>query len=558
MAIRYQPLSRMDSEIRLLEILPKSHDRRFERIPVCHISHTSLISRAQHVALSYVWGSNAAQCVILVDDQHVRVNQNLYDAMMALRPLEASLIIWIDFLCINQEDNIEKSWQVEMMGDIFKQATHVYAWLGAADHNSDVALRYLDKVGEKAEACWIENAEGAHLEVWLRLAASKNLNYDSGPPVVFSETPQGLAMVARRDLEDLFHSISGWRRRNNLFPLEEMVKFFARPWWGRIWVLQEVALSDNVIFACGKLEISRRRMIAAMSAYVALWTVLTKTFRRDKWSMTPYQHQLIMSLFHHRPSIMLRSSTIHRYGQFPLSALLRLTCVGTINQRRHGPHNLDSTDPRDKIFALLGLAFDREDLRKRGIVPDYTKECAEIYTSTMAALLEKGYLSLLSFCQSQRQLPNLPSWVPDWSQSATDMLQDVKNDHVTIYPAFKAGGVKSSPSDINVTRTNGLVKAIGNTARAALRFDKKPMFIERSKPSHRQRYTSSHKASKEKEKFRTTNLEDLQLICSREGSSRSVSVVSVRISMRRWRTEHSNLPSQDENLIDQRVGGGGT
>lgn len=151
---------------------------------------------------------------------------------------------------------------------------------------------------------------------------------------------------------------------------------------------------------------------------------------------------------------MLSSRRIYRLGGFPLAALLRATCVGSINLHRHGPHHLESTDPRDKVFALLSLASDREDLRQQNVFPDYTKSCAEVYTSTMVALLQQGHWLLLSLCQTPKLQTDLPSWIPDWSRSATDMLQDVEDDHITICPVFSASGATSGDPCTTVTREN--------------------------------------------------------------------------------------------------------
>jgi hypothetical protein len=157
---------------------------------------------------------------------------------------------------------------------------------------------------------------------------------------------------------------------------------------------------------------------------------------------------------------MLSSWNIYRYSRFPLAALLRATCVGSINLRRHGPHHLESTDPRDKIIALLGLAADRKELKDLGVFPDYTKSCKEAHTTAMAALLQQGHISLLSLCQIPKLQSDLPSWVPDWSQSATNMLQDVENDHITLYPQFSASGVESRHSEITIVQKDGVIDGI--------------------------------------------------------------------------------------------------
>lgn len=152
-----------------------------------------------------------------------------------------------------------------------------------------------------------------------------------------------------------------------------MKQLFTRPWRGRIWVLPEMALPENAEFICGTKRITRRRCSAALNAYCAFRSTLTTEFSNEPQSLTQYHLKIVRFLFQHRPTVMLSSWNIYRYSRFPLATLLLATCVGSINLRRHGPRHLESTDPRDKIFALLGLAADREELEDLGAIPDYTK-----------------------------------------------------------------------------------------------------------------------------------------------------------------------------------------
>jgi hypothetical protein len=442
----YQPLHRPKSEIRLVKLLPKDSNEKLKLIPTCHIFHAALHEKPKFVALSYVWGATTDLRVILLDDSPVLVTKNLYDAMMVLRPPPTKhLVIWIDFLCINQSDDEEKSWQVGLMADIYQQAYKVIAWLGPADSSSDSVMDYLNSFGAKAEACGMDNGSQPFQRVWENLALQPPaIRHLSSSKAIFQDT-----------LHRLFYSISGWHDQDNLLPVAGMKQLFTRPWWGRIWVLQEITVPENAEFICGTKRITRRRCSAALNAYCALWSILMARLTNQPESLTRYQLEIISVLFQHRPNVMLSSWRIYRYCRFPLAALLRATCVGTINPRRHGPHHLESTDARDKIFALLGLAVDRKELEYLGLFPDYTKSCKEVYTTAMVALLQQGHISLLSFCQTPKLQPTLPSWVPDWSRSATDMLQDVENDHITLYPKFSTSGAESHHPKITVLKSKG-------------------------------------------------------------------------------------------------------
>lgn len=165
MAVRYHPLNRCNKEVRLLKLPPRARDKKRRLIPSCQIFHVCLPDNPQYVALSYVWGNQSDKRMILVEESPVQVTKNLYDAMMALQPGNKSLVIWIDSLCIDQTNDQEKGWQVELMKDIYRQTTRVFAWLGLADRDHDAVMDYLNAFGAQAEACGIDHVRGHHLEI---------------------------------------------------------------------------------------------------------------------------------------------------------------------------------------------------------------------------------------------------------------------------------------------------------------------------------------------------------------------------------------------------------
>jgi hypothetical protein len=346
------------------------------------------------------------------------------------------------------------------MAEIYQRACHVIAWLGPADKNTDMVVDYLNMIGEEAEACGMAEGCEPYRDIWLDMAFAPlgHRRFDS-PYILLQKIDGTVFSVSRVTLKHLLDSISGWAGQDGLLPVAYMKEFFNRTWWGRIWVLQEITFAKNADFICGSRIITKTRCSAAVNAYSTLWEVLAVAFRRDRECLTRYQHEILLSIFQHRPRVMLSMPRINRQGGFCLAALLRATCVGTINPNRHGPHHLESTRPEDKIFALLGLATDREDLMRRGVFPRYGIPYEQIYTTTMAALLEQGHISLLSMCQASKS-PNLPSWVPNWSQSVTSMLQDVENDHMTLYPAFNASGNQSHRSEVRISRDQEKISGV--------------------------------------------------------------------------------------------------
>ncbi|KAH8194425.1 hypothetical protein TruAng_011408 [Truncatella angustata] len=104
-------------------------------------------------ALSYFWGSNTNKKPIYVGKQGgsiIMVTRNLEVALRHLRPRHgSSRIMWIDAICINQADDEEKGPQVAKMGQIFKHAARVTAWLGPEQNSSDQAMRLMGYLGSQ-------------------------------------------------------------------------------------------------------------------------------------------------------------------------------------------------------------------------------------------------------------------------------------------------------------------------------------------------------------------------------------------------------------------------
>ncbi|KAF2966163.1 hypothetical protein GQX73_g7402 [Xylaria multiplex] len=402
-------------------------------------------------ALSYAWGNANTNRVILVDDIGIRIPENLFNALITLRPSKSPILMWVDYLCINQRNDIEKAWQVALMGDIYERADQVLAWLGCGDSESQRAIEYLDELGAEAYSCGFYHDLHIGDAIWLKWAqlyptCSDPLMFD----LILTQLIQAIGVFPpifmklaklMKKLWNLFCKINGWDIEGKCFPIPEMKNLLERRWFGRVWVLQEIALSREAIFICGTLKIDRERLAAAVNVYQCFTKVVFGL--ASAWK-TPnrYHNQIILSGGFFRAGMMTNATQI-RLSKFSLISLLRLTCVGSPNLRKHGPHHLDSGDPRDKIFALLGLASDRKELSEKGVNPNYTKSCQEVYTLTTSVLLEQGHISLLSFVQPHRSSTygNLPSWVPDWYQPITEPLQIFKDDHITLEPEFHASNL---------------------------------------------------------------------------------------------------------------------
>jgi hypothetical protein len=446
--IQYRPLDASKSEIRLIELLPTATNTstRRERTPRCNLIHASLNDKPNYVALSYTWGDPRDTEKITVDQSLVSVTRNLHSALKHLRYEKTVRIIWIDAICINQSDDEEKSWQVQLMSEIYQRASFVSIWLGPADATSDKVMDFLNILGAKAmgfgldvDICQVRYVS----EEWKKLASkppSFRERSQRRVTVIDDQDPTMAKIVFYiNDLNELYYSISGSYKQDHIFPVEGMASLFNRAWWSRIWVLQELSLAQKGGFVCGTKRLSRRRCTAALRTFKALGLAVREMHVFEGVKLTVYQQSVASANFDCRPTILLNMWRAHRFSPYPLLALLRITCFAG-NLSSLDDITLDATDPRDKIYGLLGLAVDRDQLKELGVLPDYTRSCQDVYISVGAALLKQGHISALSLAQFPKVQLGLPSWAPDWSKPLGATLQGTCADRMTPKPQFNASG----------------------------------------------------------------------------------------------------------------------
>ncbi|PMD52655.1 uncharacterized protein K444DRAFT_488107, partial [Hyaloscypha bicolor E] len=126
----YSPLG--DNSIRLLQIEAVTNPSlNHERAAIrCQIHHFHIAKAPNYRALSYAWGNSATRFIYL-NDQRIEVRKNLWQALWHLRNNNFyTKWIWIDALCIDQLNTVERNHQVLLMGRIYKTAAEVFAWLG--------------------------------------------------------------------------------------------------------------------------------------------------------------------------------------------------------------------------------------------------------------------------------------------------------------------------------------------------------------------------------------------------------------------------------------------
>lgn len=255
------------------------------------------------LALSYVWGTKSNSHTININGHKVGIWDGLYSFVEFVQHLLdfSNTWWWIDSICINQEDGQEKSLQIQIMGKIYARAEKTIVWLGhEIDHNLPEESRDCTRAIDTLE----------RLE-WER----------------FKSTPNDRPLERKdiRHLRDSEHPIN-WK---------SVERLLLRPWWRRVWTLQEFLICDKVMIHCGYRYISRRSLQVAM---FALWAVGAA----DGLLMDP---RAFYGGWNRR-----RINQWYRKRKDEMGLVAMLAYVG----------DCGATDDRDRVYSLLGVARDSD------------------------------------------------------------------------------------------------------------------------------------------------------------------------------------------------------
>lgn len=154
--VLYESLDPARQQFRLLHLLPANKREKSkpwysaERIR-CRMTLESMAHHPEYEALSYEWGQEAPIVTITINNQKFLVRQNLAFALAALRR-HNTRVLWVDALCINQNDIDERNSQVRQMADIYREAQCVVVWLGRDSCLAHDVVYILERLGNHSPA----------------------------------------------------------------------------------------------------------------------------------------------------------------------------------------------------------------------------------------------------------------------------------------------------------------------------------------------------------------------------------------------------------------------
>lgn len=411
---RYSPL--LGTEIRLVHLSADLDDPVSGQFEV-----VTLENAPPYYALSHAWVSGGPAEGIS-EGEKIRLNSNLSSCIRRLQELSAKKpgldppleYIWLDSICINQKDTVERSSQVALMGRIYKQSVRTLIWLGEED--SVPFHRAWQLIADMYAIFRKQNPTATSLtDINLRI-------YDEQSQIALGLPPW----------DDL-----RWTYLKLLMELR---------WFSRIWIVQEVVLS-------------RQDPIFLQSNYRYAWEPLSWAvawMRRSGYMRLP---QIPEQLRNIDTISNLRRARTH----WPLDCLMSITQI-----------KFHASDQRDKVYGLLGLSTECQDSSAfpDDLNPDYNIDVPVLYQRVARFLLRRNRsLAILTRARGldgtltakQRQFSlGLPSWCPDWSDFTTANLgistslswieySDTSSPAILGYPKqYKASGdLKADFSDID-------------------------------------------------------------------------------------------------------------
>lgn len=367
---QYEPLPNPETHIRLLEIKPsktklgrKKYRCRYGSVAdheddtvECLMTVWRIDDIPEYTAISYTWGEDdrSSDRTVLINARRVSVGKNCDESLRQARRYDGPKYCWIDGICINQttdNGNHEKNHQVRIMGDIYRNASHVLACVGPCDKTSHSLFSMVER------------------PVW----------------------PRGFFAHAHKWSWEWLWVVYGLGPVDFTFLLMYS-QFLKRDYFHRVWILQELFLARRVTMSCGS------HFVTAEDLY-GYWRLVKGQLSLAVTS-SPESHSCYFVLQLAGQKRMIPCSKEHASFKgwiaprfvidmwfIPVDHLSLATSspeeLLTLEEAFSQVGNLKCSDPRDRIYGIMSMVgwggLDH-------ITPDYNKPRLELAAEILLAL----------------------------------------------------------------------------------------------------------------------------------------------------------------------------
>lgn len=428
-AFAYDRMDAFKDEIRLLKVLPDHGGGSIECELQCNIPLSAIIGR--YSALSYCAGDPTKTQSILVNGIRFQVFANLAHALAEARYFwkrvygTRELLLWVDQICIDQQNITERSHQVGLMRDIYSSAEEVLVCLSVR-RTKGKGLQWLQELYKsvprrdddldeqhRRKDSFTLPMDAPHSRFhWGRLM--KHLLVNLGKPKFFE----------------------GWLG---------IYDVFESPWWTRAWVYQEFMSAAQTHFLFGRESISWLALSPILDSYLSVVRYLVhqdEVFQKLQQRSNTSQYRR-MNLVRERAD---RATQAEGMVAHMVESKLRWSgptkLIDLLSISRH----YATSDIRDIIYAFLGLAYPGY-----GIIPDYSSKksiCNLLIEVAKSIIQFDDNLEILTHTSDKGAFAgSLPSWVPDWTCKEEPAIRfNLKGEHTSSKDLCLSGWEKAHAS----------------------------------------------------------------------------------------------------------------
>lgn len=346
---QYEPLQK--GFIRILELHPgKTGD-----VISCELHNVDLLHDRSlpFDALSYEWKGRIGTVPVQCNQDRLLITPNCKAALKRLRDEKQSRMLWIDAICVNQEDAQECSSQVAMMNKIFRTAKAVLMWLGEDEENANLAFNSISILAHAYDQADQESFD------------------QRGPPTAGKPFNKGAILEALDRMPKKDRVVQGWTALAN------------RTYFQRVWIFQEVILArSRGIVMCGSLSSPWDSFKAALRGFMA-W--------QNTWVYSIYK-------------LLANDDDYRKDGELDFARALEAMAT------------FQCSDARDKIFATLGLVEQDQQNHivadYTNTIQEVTVKANKLIIGTYGWLWHWQF----SLLKSPTGLQGLPSWATDFTK----------------------------------------------------------------------------------------------------------------------------------------------